>query len=46
MHMQHIAKNTSIIAFSNSYKNVNDKSAIRESVLARNAVTISSVKQP
>ena len=42
--MRHAIKNTSRLAFSDSCKNVNDRSVVRGSVLPRNAVTRSSAK--
>ena len=42
--MRYVTKNTSKITFSNSHKNVSDRSVDRENVLARNVVTRNGAK--
>ena len=42
--MQYVTKNTCIITFLDSYKNVSDRSVARENIFAKNVVIRSSVK--
>ena len=42
--MGHVTKNFYIITFSDSYKNIYDRSAVKETVLIRNVVIRNSVK--